>query len=191
MKRLAAICVLAVCSASAPAIAQTPQTPQAPTTTTATMVEVEYLDPNSAQLEAMEERGIEAAEVPSGGGLMRSFLQMILMLGAVCVLAYLVLGKGLPRLLNLSASGKRSMIGAPSRGVVEVIDRLPLDPKRALLVVRVGKSHFLVGLSDQGMTLLSRLDEPSLENLESTPDQTGSFLGRFQGILKQRMDKEG
>lgn len=188
----ALLLVLALLAAApGAAIAQQP----AKTATTATLAEDPfYYDPGSKQIVDMVDNNNDPSALPSDtgmGSLFAKLLQMMFVLGLVCVLAYLVLGKGLPKLMSLSPAARRGMIAAPPRGVVEVVDRLPLDPRRSLVVVRVGKSYFLVGVSEQGMTLLSRLDDPILEGLSGEKVESGSFLGRFQGILNKRMDKEG
>lgn len=84
-------------------------------------------------------------------GFGRSFVEMLVVLGAVCLLAYLLLGKVLPRVLRVptpTASGR----------LLTVLDRLPIDPRRSILVVKMGDEHFLVGSAEQGLTLLARLD---------------------------------
>lgn len=84
-------------------------------------------------------------------GLGQTFFEMLLSLGVVCLLAYLLLGKLLPRLLRVPAA-------SASGRLLSVVDRLPIDPRRSLMVVKMGEQHFLVGSSEQGLTLLARLD---------------------------------
>jgi flagellar protein FliO/FliZ len=116
-------------------------------------------------------------------------IQMVFMLGAVVAFAYLVLGKLLPRFFGMSEAGRRAMLAAPSRGVVEVVDRLPLDPRRSLLVVRVGGDYFLVGLAGENMSLLSRLDDSEL-NLPAEKPLPPKLASRFQRLLERRPEKE-
>jgi flagellar biogenesis protein FliO len=185
---LSLLAVSIAISIAEPALAQSP----AETSTEAT--EPEFLSPDSKQIVDSEQRGQDAADRTSSvpaGNYVTQLIKMVLMLGAVCVLAYLLLGKLLPRAMSLTTTGRRAMLAAPSRGVVEVVDRLALDQRRALLVVRVGQELFLVGLADQGISLLSRLDPESVGALPDPSEEAASFLSRFQGILKQRMDKEG
>lgn len=192
-RALAAASLLALAVAT-PALAQ--EAPGTEPAATSTAFELEdpprYIDPGSAQLEAAGDREDPSVTPPDleATSYIAQLFRMLLVLGAICVLAYLVLGKLLPRLLRMSTAGRRGMIAAAPRGLVEVVDRLPLDPRRSLLIVRAGRGYFLVALSDQGMTLLSRLDDPSLDQVEPHPSEEGSFLGRFGGMLKQRMDKE-
>lgn len=101
-----------------------------------------------ARFEADERSALLEDSTPALG---RTFLEMLLVLGGVCLLAYLLLGKLMPRLLRVP------MPLAPRR-LLAIVDRLPLDPRRSLLVVKLGEQHFLIGVSEQGMSLLSRLD---------------------------------
>lgn len=148
--------------------------------------EAERLAKLRAEYEAL---GPDASEPGVPKSYVGQLLQTVFMLVAVCALAYLVLGKLVPRLLGMTAAGRRALVAAPSRGVLHVVDRLPLDPRRALLVVRVGDEHFLVGLAEQSMTMLARLDDSRFEATPTSP--TPSVLGSFGRLLERRMDKEG
>lgn len=143
-----------------------------------------------AQLRAeYEALGPDANEHGVPKSYVGQLLQTVFMLVAVCALAYLVLGKLVPRLLGMTAAGRRALVATPSQGVLHVVDRLPLDPRRSLMVVRVGDEHFLVGLAEQSMTMLARLDDTRFDVTPPTP--TPSVLGSFGRLLERRMDKEG
>lgn len=58
--------------------------------------------------------------------------------------------------LRLLKSGRMPGLSARSKGI-KVVDRLNLDPKRALMVVNVGKRHFLVGMTDASFQSISEL----------------------------------
>lgn len=76
-------------------------------------------------------------------------LTSLLVLGAVCVAAFVVV-----RLAGrLLATGR-------SRGahLLAVVARLPLEPRRSLYVVEVAGKTLLVGTSEMGLSLLSELD---------------------------------
>ena len=116
--------------------------------------------PRNPEAEGLEARfasdeaaGLDSIEAPSFG---RAFLEMVLVLGGVCLLAYLVLGKLLPRVLRVpapSASGR----------LLSVVDRLAIDPRRSILVIRMGEHHFLVGNAENGMSMLARLDARAVQ----------------------------
>jgi len=73
----------------------------------------------------------------------------LLVLGGVCVAAFVVV-RVVGRVL---ATGR-------SRGVhvLDVVARLPLEPRRSLYVIEVAGKTLLVGTSEMGLSLLSELD---------------------------------
>jgi flagellar biogenesis protein FliO len=69
----------------------------------------------------------------------------------------------------LAMAGLRRLGVSPARGPLEVVARAPLDGKRAIYLVRVGKKRVLVvGAGDSG---LSRLGSLSIDELELAPVQ--------------------
>jgi flagellar protein FliO/FliZ len=89
----------------------------------------------------------------SGSSLLWMFVQTILALGFVCLLAYVVLRVVLPR-LNVRTGGK---------SMVNVIDRTPLDQRRSLYVVEVTGRWLLIASSEGGVQLISELDAEKAE----------------------------
>lgn len=77
-------------------------------------------------------------------------LRMIVVLGAVCALAYGSLRFGLRRLVRMPAPGARRL---------EVVERIGVAPKQSLLVVRAGRQFLLLGSSEAGITTLAELEE--------------------------------
>jgi flagellar protein FliO/FliZ len=68
-------------------------------------------------------------------------LQICFVLGGVCLLAFLVLRFGLPRFLPHARK---------SVGPLKVVQRLPLEPRKALYLVELDGKRVLVGVSDAG-----------------------------------------
>jgi flagellar protein FliO/FliZ len=118
-------------------------------------------------------------------------MQWLVMTAFVCLLAYLLLGKLLPMFLRMNPAMRRSMAATMPQGLVEVMDRLPLDARRSVYVFKVKNECFLVGCTEQSMTMLSKLD---LCELEAEGDDAGAKnfpgLSRFAGILKKQSSKE-
>jgi flagellar biosynthetic protein FliO len=83
---------------------------------------------------------------------------MVLVLIAICALAYVVLRWGLRRFQEGVAPG-------PGSGM-RVVHRMGLEPRRSLYVVEVGRRFFLVGTSETGLTLLSELDAETAAEIE-------------------------
>ncbi len=83
------------------------------------------------------------------GGYGATLLQTLLALAAVCVLAWVVLRWGAQRGLG---TGRLA-------GRVRVVERIPLDPRRSLYVVKAGERVLLLGVGDGAApSLLTELD---------------------------------
>ena len=91
---------------------------------------------------------INPEQFQSGRNVIWMFVQTILALGFVCLLAYLALRVVLPR-LNLATAGK---------SMVTVVDRTPLDQRRSLYVIEVTGRWLLIAVSEGGVQLISELD---------------------------------
>lgn len=85
-----------------------------------------------------------------------AFLQMLLVLGGVVAMAYLLLAKFLPKLMRIEPPT------APRR-LLTVVDRLPLDQRRSIMVLKMAGQYFLIGAGEGGIELLSRLDAAEVE----------------------------
>jgi flagellar protein FliO/FliZ len=73
--------------------------------------------------------------------------------------------------------GRRFGVGRPS-GPLELVGRLPLDARRAVYLVRVGKLVYVLGASEGGLTRLGELDSDAI------PDAGGAPPGsRFADML--------
>lgn len=73
----------------------------------------------------------------------------LLVLGAVCVVAFVV----------VRVAGRWLATGRV-RGahVLDVVARVPLEPRRSLYIVEVAGKSLLVGTSEMGLSVLSELD---------------------------------
>lgn len=99
---------------------------------------------------------------PPSPSLGAALAQTLLTLGAVCALAWW--------LLRWAA---RRGVGRSPAGVITVVDRVALDPRRTLFVVRVGAKVLLLGGSDGALALLTELD-PSTVPEAPTPAEDAS-----------------
>jgi flagellar protein FliO/FliZ len=112
-------------------------------------------------------------EAPSGYGWL--LLRGLLALAAVCLLAYVVLRFLSRRVYGTAAGG----------GLMRVVARLPLEPRRSLYLVEVAGRYLLVGLGENGApTTLAEIDAATVKaGAAETPHP--SFLevlrGRLQG----------
>lgn len=116
---------------------------------------------------------LRESDTDLGWSLVRTFV----VLGLVIGLAWLTLNVGLRRLMGLGPAAGR-------RGIVTVVERVPLDQKRTLYVVRAGDEVLLLGGSDLSVTFLTKLDPKVIE--ESAPKSSGQvslspFLQKLLG----------
>ena len=119
--------------------------------------------------------GASAADLP---GLGSSFALSLVSLAIVCLLAYLAL-----RWFSRRGVGR-------SEGPVRVLARCPLEPRRAVYLLRVAGRCFLVGVGEGPMSLLAEIDPAAVtsEIGVGTPVEPGlrfaEMLFRFRGRAK-------
>lgn len=112
---------------------------------------------------------LQAADLPGGYGV--SLLQTLLALAAVCILAWVVLRWSARRGLGVS------------RGRVKVLERVPLDGRRALYLIEVNGRQLLVGVGDGGAPAL--LTELEVDDLPVGREPVATF-----GDLVRRLRPE-
>lgn len=103
---------------------------------------------------------------PSGlEGVVSTFLKTMLMLGVVLGLAYLTLHKGVGKLVQRAQQGKR----------IKVVERVGLDPRRALYLIEVDGKEMLIASSEGGITRLGSVDEDDDDAAGSAPADPAAF----------------
>lgn len=124
---------------------------------------------------------VAAAEEPESLGwvLARTLLLLIAVLAGV----YLTLNVGLRRLMGLQSvvSGRQSL--------VSVVERVPLDQRRTLFVLKAADEYLLVGSGEGGLQLLSKLDTQAVDRIraERPPPTNVIPLSPFlQKLLSRR-----
>jgi flagellar biogenesis protein FliO len=78
-------------------------------------------------------------------------------------------------------AARRAGVGRPG-GPLELVGRLPLDGRRAVYLVRVGKTVYVVGASEAGLAKLGELPGDGLE-LEAVQPPTRSFADALSRAL--------
>lgn len=100
---------------------------------------------------------LQAAQAELPGGYGAALLQALLALGGVCVLAWVVLRFGARRGFGVGARGGR----------VTVLERVPLDPRRSLYLVKVGERILLLSAGDGAApALVAELAEDELPEVD-------------------------
>ena len=93
-----------------------------------------------------------AAQSATGSGYGELLVGSLVVLGLVCLAAWVVVRFGLRRLWTPRPGG-----------VLDVVARVPLEPRRSLYVVEVGGKTLLVGTSEMGLNVLSELDREAVQ----------------------------
>lgn len=108
-------------------------------------------------------------------------LTSLVVLGGVCIAAFVVV-----RVLA------RWVTTGRSRGahVLDVVARVPLEPRRSLYVVEVAGKTLLVGTSEMGLSVLSELDAGEVRTrLDETHRPTFGELVK-QALVRRRAPAE-
>ena len=98
----------------------------------------------------------------------------------VLILMYLFLG-----LLRKWQFGKRGS----NKKRLRIIESVRVTPRQAMLLIKVDQREFLLGSTDQALSLITEVDpveETEMKAVEDTPQTTG--LANFSTILKQNLD---
>jgi flagellar protein FliO/FliZ len=113
-------------------------------------------------------------EAPSGYGWL--LLRGLLALAAVCLLAYVV----------LKYLGKRVYGAGAGGGLMRIVARLPLEPRRSLYLVEVAGRYLLVGTGENGApATLAEIDAATVK--ASAPAAPGPSGPSFLEVLRERL----
>jgi flagellar biosynthetic protein FliO len=102
-------------------------------------------------------------------------LRTFFFLALVCLLIYFLLRKVLPRVVQLPGIRNRT---------VKIIERLPLDQKKSLVVVEIQDKAFLLGCSENSINILMELDREKIE-IKPPVAAAGGGTGSFDSVLKK------
>ena len=116
-----------------------------------------------------------------------TLVRTLVVLGIVVMLIYLSLNFGLRKMMGL----KSPMAAGGS--VVSVLERIPLDQRRVLFVVKAANEYLLLGGTDTSLELVGKLDGTEVEKLRTVPTSSTALtlsplltklLGRRAGERK-------
>ncbi|MFH1132695.1 MAG: flagellar biosynthetic protein FliO [Pseudomonadota bacterium] len=103
---------------------------------------------------------VPTADVPTGYGW--ALFRMLIVLVAVCLLAYVLLRFGLRKLGQPAPQGTN----------LRIVDRCTISTGRIVCIVEVAGRYFLLGATDGGISRLAELDPDSFS---LTEEKTKSF----------------
>ena len=115
--------------------------------------------------------------------LISSFAQMILSLIVVCGIVYLTFRVVIPRISGYQFSDS----------IIKIVEKIPIDAKKSLCVIKVGGRWMLIGTSENNISLISELNEPEIAEIEQklaqrTQNQLkgGKFADKLAEVLKKK-----
>lgn len=114
-------------------------------------------------------------ELPSYGGLL---LRTLLALVVVLVIAWILLRWGLRRLLP----------GGATPGPLEVLGRVPLDGRRAVVLVRAAGRYLVLGVGEGSVSLLVELEPEAVE--EALRARAARSPKSFAEVLRDRLARK-
>ncbi|MBL8679802.1 MAG: flagellar biosynthetic protein FliO [Myxococcales bacterium] len=126
-------------------------------------------------------------ELPAGtGGFATQLVRTSVALIVVCVAAFWL----------VRYAAQRGLLGAQSRAKhLSVIDKIALDPRRSVHLVRVGKRVLVLGASDEGLRSLGELslDELGLEGdgaPKEAADGRSPTKRSFVDVLRAKVEEK-
>ncbi|RKG82941.1 hypothetical protein D7V88_24665 [Corallococcus terminator] len=127
-----------------------------------------------------KELGIAAPEEQESLGWV--VVRTVALLGAVLASIYLTLNVGLRRLMGLQG------VPVGKASVVSVMERIPLDQRRTLFVLKAADEYLLVGGGEGGVQLVSKLDRDAVERIRAArpPSSPVSLSPFLQKLLSRR-----
>ena len=105
----------------------------------------------------------------------RYVVETLVMLVGVTALVVLVL-----------SAGRRLGMGRPL-GPLELVGKLPLDGRRAVYLVRVGETVYVVGASETGLSKLGEIPKDGIELPKGETAPRG-FRDALARVLERRVD---
>lgn len=70
---------------------------------------------------------------------------------------------------------------------IKILERAYLDRDKSIAIVRVGEKEYLLGISQENVTLLEKLEEGQLEYAEDEEEEPSA--AQFASIIKSRLGK--
>ncbi len=141
--------------------------------------EAKRLAEEAARLERLQAEQDALSDDSGETSLWPTFVRTVIMLTAVSLLAYLLLGKLLPRLMRIEPPT------APRR-LLKVVDRLAIDQKRSIMVLKLGDEYYLVGAAEQNISMMSKLDSDRVERLLAETEIPSPGFSRLNDLFRRK-----
>ncbi len=76
-------------------------------------------------------------------------------------------------------------------GCIRVLESRMIAPKKYVTVVEIGGEYLALGVTDQNINLLGRLDGPPAARTTQAPEERPSFRAMLAGARNRRSDEGG
>lgn len=150
-------------STAAPVVAPVPEQPAAPAPAAPAVAA-----PGSDLPDPFAAEDTASAEPENLGWVLA---RTLLLLGTVLLSIYLTLNVGLRKLMGLQGP-----MGRRSQSLVSVVERVPLDQRRTLFVLKAADEYLLVGSGEGGLQLLSKLDTQAVDRIQAERPQPSNVV---------------
>lgn len=109
-----------------------------------------------------------------------SLISMVISVVLICFLAYFITRKlGTNNLFNINQK----------QGKMRVYDRLILAPNKSIVIVKVGQRLFLLGVSNENISLITELDANQAENWFEKEQISPNFTDVISNIINKKGGK--
>ena len=108
--------------------------------------------------------------------LLADYLKLMLVLAGIIALAYAALRYWLPKISGLQQSAK---------GPIQVVARMPLEPRKNLYIIKAGSEYLLVGTAENSVHMISALQADALEGYASAAISPDAAPSEFLTILRR------
>ncbi|GER94456.1 flagellar biosynthetic protein FliP [hot springs metagenome] len=76
----------------------------------------------------------------------------------------------------------------PNKGFIEIIQYQPFGPKKGIAVVKVLKEYLILGIADEGISLLSKPNPSDVEEaLQKTEDRSQKSEAKIKDLIKSKL----
>ena len=112
--------------------------------------------------------------------LLADYLKLMLVLAGIVALAYATLRFWLPKL-----SGFQGQPKGPGQLPIQVVARLPLEPRKNLYIIKAGAEYLLVGTAENSVHMISALQPEALDGYAAAAAKQDGAGSEFLTVLRR------
>jgi flagellar biogenesis protein FliO len=108
--------------------------------------------------------------------LLADYVKLMLVLAGIVALAYAALRLWLPKLSGLQQQAK---------GPIQVLARMPLEPRKNLYIIKAGADYLLVGTAENSVHMISPLQAEALAGYAEAAVKPDTAAPDFLTVLRR------